>query len=102
MSFRIGQKVVCVDGKPWPNTVWFDSEGIVARQIYTIKRVYVFRDRPCVWLEEVARDPRSMETYGADVGYGAYRFRPVIERKTSIEVFTAMLTPSPTKREPVA
>lgn len=103
MSFHVGQKVVCINDKPRePNTRWFGGEAPVVGQTYTIKRVYVFNGCPSVWLEEVARHQRSLAIHGTDVGYGAYRFRPVIERKTSIDIFTAMLTPSPTKREHVA
>ncbi|ODT55531.1 hypothetical protein [Bosea sp. (in: a-proteobacteria)] len=43
---------------------------------------------PVLWLEGVTR----LNGFGQDVGYAAARFRPAVERKTSIEIFTAMLS----------
>jgi hypothetical protein len=48
-----------------------------------------------LWLDEI-KNPVLRYTDG-DVGeipFAAFRFRPVVERKTDISIFTAMLKPS--------
>jgi hypothetical protein len=72
MTFHIGQKVICVDDR----NLCFKllSEG----SVYTVSHV----------------EPRGIsivEVPGG--GFFAQRFRPIVERETSIEIFTAMLTP---------
>lgn len=99
MTFHVGQKVVCVDDTKANVPVALDRMGGLTRgRIYTVRQNGLaswIDGRPCVRLEEIVRP-------FPDTPYWAHRFRPVIERETSIEVFTAMLTPQPTKREPVA
>lgn len=93
MTFYVGQKVVCVyaGGDPAFDD-WDESERIVVGQIYTIRRVYIDHDgEDCVWLDEVQRSHLSRIDWGPDVGYGAYRFRPVVERKTDISIFEEIL-----------
>lgn len=77
MSFRVGQEVVCVD----------DSGTIMVRKgaIYIVADVYM----PYLRLEGVydGVTPPTVKQ-----GMRATRFRPVVERKTDISVFTEMLT----------
>ncbi len=82
MAFRVGQKVVCVDASPgfYAKSPCSLREG----EVYTIERIdddpahlngaglYVDGDRVCQW--------------------SCKRFRPVVERKTDISIFTKMLT----------
>jgi len=94
--FRIGQKVVCVNAdSSIPGNIGFGwhpwYEALVEGQVYTVRRYYMYCDRPAVWLEEIERSEHSRNHWGPDVGYAACRFRPVIERKTDISVFTDML-----------
>lgn len=88
MAFYVGQKVVCVDdskwsyGGPWDYprkgsvyTVdgsakhWSGGHGILIREI---KNVYCGKPQPFL----------------------ASRFRPVVEKKTDISIFTALLNPA--------
>lgn len=99
MAFHVGQKVVCVDADSpvpgeAPDSVWGTGEAVVTGQTYTVRRFYLRKGHPTLWLDEVCRNPSSVVHWGVDVGYGAWRFRPVIERKTDISIFTAMLTPN--------
>lgn len=78
MAFHVGQKVVCVD----------DDDGssalIKKGRIYTISAIVGG------YLEFCERDTWSANGYK---GWYAWRFRPVVEPKTDISIFTAMLTP---------
>lgn len=85
--FRIGQKVVCVDDEEWSN----HQRRIRAGEIYTIAAFGVHPadgNEECAFLVGVKRIFR-----GVDYPFGLYRFRPIVERKTDISVFTKMLTP---------
>ncbi len=86
MMFHVGQKVVCIDDtrrefglREWDNRL---RRGI----IYTIRWVGKYG----VKLVEINRRTRHV----SDTYYFADRFRPVIERKTDISIFTAMLAPT--------
>lgn len=94
MSFRSGQKVECINDVAYNSIFgWSNSERPIKGAIYTIKRVYTFHNILCLWLEEITRDQTSIADHGPNVGYGAYRFRPLISRPTDISIFTAMLGP---------
>lgn len=71
MAFRVGQKVVCIH----PVNNFRENE------IYTvmgIDAVYLHID--------------SLIGNRPIVGFFSWRFRPVVERKTDISIFTKMLT----------
>lgn len=75
--FRVGQKVVCVDDTYFEHQI---TKGAVY-QIHSINVEY-----GDVWLRLSEVNLKS--------GYSRRRFRPLIERKTDISVFKAMLTPA--------
>lgn len=87
MTFRVGQKVVCVDDKPF-----HENRGvpeIKSGVVYTIRWVgeapYA-PDRifgPVVRLQEVMRGPNGHPEWN-DYPFSARRFRPIVERKTDI------------------
>lgn len=90
--FYVGQKVVCVDvslgrftGLPVP---------LRKGSIYTIRGVYDDPGgTPSVLLEGVGPGaPPHLN--GLERGFQASRFRPIVKRKTSIEIFQRMLTPN--------
>lgn len=98
--FRVGQKVVCVDaesngkyvpcgfGTPLNNNM----HGLKLGSIYTIRELDdVFGVAICR-LEEIRRDYEPI--LGNESGFALERFRPIVERKTDISIFTAMLKPS--------
>ena len=78
--FRVGQKVVCVDASRFEQYL---DEG----RVYTITSI----NAPYLRV-----DCRSANVTGGpdDYGYDASRFRPIVERKTDISIFKAMLTPA--------
>lgn len=92
--FRVGQKVVCVsagtNGHP------MDIRPRVGC-VYTIRGIEFDRPAPIhpvgLWLEEIKNPLRSYAGYSefSETSFSALRFRPVIERKTDISVFTEIL-----------
>jgi hypothetical protein len=90
MSFHVGQKVACIDDRP--SGPW-TRRWLVLHCVYTVARIL-----PPI-------DPEYQDhlgsTFGVDLleipdkpnGFGGLRFRPIIERKTDISIFTAMLKP---------
>lgn len=96
MSFHVGQKVVCVDGscrygRRWHPECCPPSEGAT----YTVRDVgdnvegglgVKLFEALCVGVFDGALEQ--------DAFFRASRFRPVVERKTDISIFTRMLTPN--------
>jgi hypothetical protein len=85
MTFRVGQKVVCVDESTHDRGGWHPLSGIPqVGEIYTVTALGTHRGMPAVRLREIRN--------GAHDGYyRAKRFRPAVERKTDISVFTEIL-----------
>jgi hypothetical protein len=114
--FHIGQKVVCVndivkfplgskrtghDGTVWTSTG--NMGGLRAGAVYTIRGFSLcpVDNAPTVLLEEIMRE--EIMRYGVSQGEAGYcisRFRPVIEKKTDISIFTRILD-DVSKRETV-
>jgi hypothetical protein len=88
MSFHVGQKVVCINDQPGCGG---DIAPIRKGKVYTVVAVTdgVAHDGPDTGLV-LAEDPPLPKFFK---GYSARRFRPVVERKTNIEIFKAMLNP---------
>ncbi len=103
MTFHVGQKVVCVDDE-WKDVNWkYIPSRPVRGQVYTVRSVHITErtDGPEVsmLLNEITNPIVAWPKIGKSEGdFPAYRFRPVIERKTDISIFTAMLTPKQRER----
>lgn len=96
--FHVGQKVVCVDAsankKYLPPGYCIsdpDLDGLAKGRIYIIRGIIFIRRVPCVFLEEIIREVEP--AFGFEAPYSAARFRPIVERKTDISIFTKMLKP---------
>jgi hypothetical protein len=76
MTFRVGQKVVCVND----SCQYWTRPWIRKGHVYTVSH---FADNG-VHLVESPGKPR---------GFFSWRFRPAVERKTDISIFTKMLKP---------
>ncbi len=85
MAFSVGQKVVCVDAGPFRGASV--PTPLVLNRVYTVAGFDLFE---CLILAE--QPGRNDAGWSADIGYAPDRFRPVVERKTDISIFTAMLT----------
>lgn len=91
-EFHVGQRVVCVDDSPVDGVYGPIAKGA----IYTVAKVGIGRSKwskkdVCLHLQEV-----PCATF-FDNGYSHRRFRPLRERKTSIECFRALLNPTDKK-----
>jgi hypothetical protein len=84
MTFRIGQKVVCVDA---------EGSQLVLGRVYTIQYIHYhqcrWRGRTGDWAAVQLLEARAELPF---FGFCSERFKPVEERQTDISVFTAMLT----------
>ena len=99
--FRVGQKVVCVNDASIGHGSFFvnaygklmrsdgNMGGLTRGNIYTVRRITATEYQTLLALEEIDRP-----CAGPDPGFRADRFRPLIERKTDISIFTKMLTES--------
>lgn len=80
-NFHVGQKVVCI------NDSWITVRGPegghdpVKGSVYTIEKI-IFDD--CCYL--------ILEEFFQDDEFHSEGFRPLVEKKTDISIFTAMLT----------
>lgn len=82
--FYVGQKVVCVDDVP---RKFGGLDDLRAGNIYTIRWIGIHKNAVCVRVCEIpARARRPF-----DLPYFADRFRPVVEKKTDISIFTGIL-----------
>jgi hypothetical protein len=82
MTFRVGQKVVCVDANPhslgYRGPGWHPQEAPIEGAVYTIRSIGISPDCPLLAVQLVElRRPYKW-------GYGVTRFRPVVERSTDI------------------
>lgn len=90
-NFHVGQKVVCVDGKPYSELTkggWCPHTG----GVYTIRSIFLWDEKPFLRLDEYHDTGRPNGPWG-EGGWNALRFRPVVQRKTDISVFKDMLIP---------
>lgn len=81
MTFRVGQKVVCVDAK---KRFLIGGMGTLTKgRIYTVRWVGEYRGNICIRVEEIHR-PSGDDREDFDTPYQTIRFRPIVERKTDI------------------
>ncbi len=93
--FYVGQKVCCVNYPVRAVEQWRrkypDANFPILGQVYTIRAIDVWFGETLLRFVEVnnAHLPSDMEA-----GFSARHFRPLVERKTDISIFEAMLNPS--------
>lgn len=89
MTFRVGQKVVCIETWRLGKLGYGDEIGPVAGRIYTIRQIGTclvphYPRQICVRLQEIDNGVRWYENGPYEAAFRASRFRPLIERKTDI------------------
>jgi hypothetical protein len=96
MDWKAGDKVVCIrrgTERMAVDTAMNRASSKVGR--HTDPRVVFFADlRVRPFCEESIRSANTATPRWQRASFGASRFRPVQTRKTSIEVFERLLTPS--------
>lgn len=79
--------MVCVDDRPSHDGV---PSGLIKGEVYTIDGF-----EECFWEPHLgvhlAERPLSQDEKRRYCGYHPNRFRPIVERKTDISIFTKML-----------
>jgi hypothetical protein len=102
MTFRIGQKVVCIKSL----TPSLDCRNVPHKgAVYTVRGFSddcTYRpDETAIYLEEIVNQPFYYERYGwyGEPSFMAFRFRPVVERKTDagMAILRKLLKTKPTK-----
>jgi hypothetical protein len=103
MTFRVGQKVVCVRDRPIGKEIAYAtgprSTKIRVGEVYTVRdfdtRALHIHGVACVRLFEVVNEVKETCIGPWEGGYPAPCFRPVLDakKKTDISVFTALLNP---------
>jgi hypothetical protein len=93
MSFHVGQKVVCIFHLP-ENLRRADAIYPEKGVVYTVRGHAGGTDgKERVLLAEIHNVPMAWRLGFQEFGFNAEAFRPVVERKTDISIFTAMLKP---------
>jgi hypothetical protein len=99
MTFRIGQKVVCVDanlsGRYLPPGYSIAENasmgGLVLGSVYTIRCIGLVLGVVACRVDEIIR--RFEPVYKDEAWFACARFRPIVERKTDISALKALLVP---------
>lgn len=86
MTFRIGQKVVCIMPE-WPGSQDVPNRPAF-KEVYTIR---AFVPDGGLLLCEIHNPPMDHIEGYCEPAWWPGRFRPVVERKTDISVFTEIL-----------
>lgn len=101
-NFRVGQKVTMVQGYEPKVYDRAKSEGVTLPEtgvVYTVRGIEDglgwYSGVPFIWLEELRNAPHVSD--GVEPNWDARLFRPVVDRKTDISIFTAMLNAEHTK-----
>ena len=91
--FRVGQKVVCVDASiRYQNPPWNKPIPLVKGRVYTIRGSENGGGVLGVYLFETKSNLPPFPD-GSERSFCADRFRPIVERKTDISIFTEMFSP---------
>jgi hypothetical protein len=97
--FRVGQKVVCVGGAGSPAIDWefWCSHWKVTRPIrnlvYTVRDTRAGKNSQLIRVEEIVNPIVEFSDAAAqEPWWWSIYFRPLVERKTDISIFTEMIT----------
>ena len=94
-NFYVGQKVVCFSVNPSPYPCHhIEVSKLQINKIYTIREIIKFSDRYSLRLVEIVNEPRYFTNGFGEASYKIVRFKPLIEKKTDISIFTEILNNS--------
>ena len=90
--FRVGQKVALVDDRWNLGHGHPDDVRPVQCVTYTVRETCMsFSGHQQIRLCEIRNPVRQYYPYTAELVFGSHRFRPIVERKTDISIFTEIL-----------
>jgi len=101
MTFRVGQKVVCVDVSGWPASggrYTYPQRG----KVYTVREILCDADGDRNIRVAEIKNPMGICIATGDFAeafFLAHRFRPIVSRKTDISALKALLVPGAKIRE---
>lgn len=90
--FYVGQKVVCV-GNPAKIKAFFGEAYPHIGGVFTIREIIQHANGESFRLVEIVNKAAPYVEGYMECYFRAKYFRPVVERKTDISIFKAMLTP---------
>lgn len=98
MTFRVGQRVVCISDGTTAMRKFPGSQYPLKNNVYTIATINDWPSGTLLTFCEMDNRNFIGKTVNGvfctiEPGFGARHFRPLTERKTDISVFTKMLTP---------
>jgi hypothetical protein len=94
--FKKSERIICVDGSPpfiLGIPLLFGSSP-KEKSIYTVRG---YNPGGYLLVEEIVSGPSWHVLGFYEGGWRPSRFRKIVERKTSIEIFTKLLNPTPEK-----
>lgn len=91
MNFRVGQKVVRIEGGTFD--LYPDERGPSEGEVVTIRHIEFCHDGVGLAFEEYRNPHHYPDQKFPEAVFLAWRFRPVVEKKTDISIFTEMLKP---------
>jgi hypothetical protein len=98
MTFGVGQKVVCVDARKRARipSINYERPQLTKGAVYTIRELDGCDGYHAVRLVEIVEPILDIwiDRGPSEPAWHSGRFRPIVERKTSIAIFKAMLTPA--------
>lgn len=87
MTFRVGQKVVCVlECLPQPG-----KTAPVKGAVYTVRDILEWHGCLGVRLQEIHNDPWDTDIGFIELGFRIEQFRPFIDRESNMSTFAGML-----------
>lgn len=95
----VGQKVVCIVGGKWnPNRNVKGEIFPIENTIYTIREIHQNLDKLYFTLIEIVNPLLPYKNKApTELIFNEHRFRPLVEKKTNISIFTEMLNKPPTE-----
>lgn len=90
MTFHVGQKVECI--KAFPEGIRQKGEVFPSKGMICTIRAFHHRE-DAIYLAEI-RNPLLYGGGTRECAFSSENFRPIVECKTDISIFTAMLNPS--------
>src|SRR5258706_185581 len=96
--FHVGQRVECIGSINMADVMYKEATPLKGA-IYMVRGIDACHSDGYVglWLEEIFNEKRRYANGFQECSFDQRGFRPIIERKTDISIFIALLNPSPQK-----
>jgi hypothetical protein len=95
-TFTVGQRVVCINDE-WPEWAVLNGTALIvpgAIRVPMLNEVLTIREIVACWSPLLSDQPIALKFHEIEGGWLHTHFRALIEKKTDIAIFQAMLTPA--------